>query len=165
MSSSNPLDILLAHGQWATRNVINACIPLTAEQFHRRFEMGPGSLHDTTTHILGATRFWTDLLAGRPARPRLETTQHTAAELLALVDEVYDDFNTVATAHPFDGLVTRVRNENSYQISRGAVLTHVTTHAMHHRAQCLNMLRHVGVTPLPPSSVPEWWFVMTEQKV
>jgi uncharacterized damage-inducible protein DinB len=27
---------------------------------------------------------------------------------------------------------------------------------MHHRAQCLNMLRHLGVTPLPPSSVTEW---------
>jgi uncharacterized damage-inducible protein DinB len=27
---------------------------------------------------------------------------------------------------------------------------------MHHRAQCLNMLRHLGVTPLPASSVTEW---------
>ena len=27
----------------------------------------------------------------------------------------------------------------------GAALVHVTTHGMHHRAQCLNMLRHLGV--------------------
>jgi hypothetical protein len=27
---------------------------------------------------------------------------------------------------------------------------------MHHRAQCLNMLRHIGLTPLPLSSVLEW---------
>jgi uncharacterized damage-inducible protein DinB len=27
---------------------------------------------------------------------------------------------------------------------------------MHHRAQCLNMLRKLGVTPLPKSSVAEW---------
>jgi uncharacterized damage-inducible protein DinB len=38
----------------------------------------------------------------------------------------------------------------------GAILTHATTHGMHHRAQCLNMLRHLGVTPLPQSSVIEW---------
>jgi uncharacterized damage-inducible protein DinB len=39
----------------------------------------------------------------------------------------------------------------------------VTTHAMHHRAQCLNMLRHLGVTPLPPSSVAEWtWLADTK---
>jgi len=36
------------------------------------------------------------------------------------------------------------------------VITHVTTHGMHHRAQCLNMLRHVGVNPLPQSSVLQW---------
>ena len=35
-------------------------------------------------------------------------------------------------------------------------LTHITTHGTHHRAQCLNMLRQLGVTPLPPSSVAEW---------
>jgi uncharacterized damage-inducible protein DinB len=27
----------------------------------------------------------------------------------------------------------------------GTALVHVTTHGMHHRAQCLNMLRHMGV--------------------
>jgi uncharacterized damage-inducible protein DinB len=43
------------------------------------------------------------------------------------------------------------------------VLTHVTTHGMHHRAQCLNMLRQLGVTPLPPSSVTEWTW-MGEEK-
>jgi uncharacterized damage-inducible protein DinB len=33
---------------------------------------------------------------------------------------------------------------------------HVATHGMHHRAQCLNMLRQLGVNPLPPISVLEW---------
>jgi uncharacterized damage-inducible protein DinB len=27
---------------------------------------------------------------------------------------------------------------------------------MHHRAQCINMLRQLGVTPLPNSSVADW---------
>ena len=40
--------------------------------------------------------------------------------------------------------------------ARAAVLTHVATHGMHHRAQCLNMLRRLDVQPLPPSSVSEW---------
>jgi len=43
-----------------------------------------------------------------------------------------------------------------YAFTRGAILAHVTTHGMHHRAQCLNMLRHIGVSPLPLSSVLEW---------
>jgi uncharacterized damage-inducible protein DinB len=31
-----------------------------------------------------------------------------------------------------------------YRLTLGAMLVHVTTHGMHHRAQCLNMLRRIG---------------------
>ena len=156
MPTSDPLTILLAHNEWATRNIIEACAKLSHDQFHRRFEMGPGSLHDTVTHLLAATQGWGDLLAGREQRPRLEGTERSTDELLKLWHEIAADFSASAKAHPVDGLVSRVRDGKSYTFTRGGVLTHVTTHAMHHRAQCLNMLRHVGVQPLPPSSVLEW---------
>ena len=47
----------------------------------------------------------------------------------------------------------------AFTFARGAVITHVTTHGMHHRAQCLNMLRQLGVEQLPPSAVVEWVFM------
>ena len=72
MTTSDPVDILLTQNRWATRNLLEACAALPHEQFHQRFEMGPGSLHDTVTHILGAMRGWGDMLAGREQRPRLE---------------------------------------------------------------------------------------------
>jgi uncharacterized damage-inducible protein DinB len=50
----------------------------------------------------------------------------------------------------------RVRDGRTIELTRGAVLAQVVTHGMHHRAQCLNMLRQLGVTPLPASSVVEW---------
>lgn len=156
MPASEPLDILLGHDRWATRQLLEACAKLTPDQFHRRFEMGPGSLHDTATHMLGAMRVWSDLLAGREQRPRLEGTQNTPAQLLALHDEIAKGLAAVARAHPLDELVTRTRGGQSYSFPRGGVLAHVVTHGMHHRAQCLNMLRQVGVSPLPPSSVLEW---------
>lgn len=157
MPTSNPADILLAHDAWATRNMIDACSKLTDEQFHQRFEMGPGSLHDTVTHIIGSMRFCTDLLAGGTARPRLEGTgRRSVAELQALLDEAAPDLAHQARAHPLDQTVSRQRDGKTYVFTRGAVLTHVTTHGMHHRAQCLNMLRHLGVKPLPPGSVMEW---------
>lgn len=158
MAASNPLDILLAHDHWASRSILAACEPLTEEQFHKRFEMGPGSLHDTVTHIIGAMRGWGDLLAGREFRPRPEGARRTAAELGTMLDEAAADLRASASAHPLDGTVTRTREGKSYTFTRGAVLTHVTTHGMHHRAQCLNMLRHIGVTELPKSSVMEWTF-------
>jgi uncharacterized damage-inducible protein DinB len=156
MPTSDPLTILLAHNKWATRNIIEASAKLSHEQFHQRFEMGPGSLHDTVTHLLAAMRVWGDMLAGREQRPRLEGTERSTDELLKLLDEISADMAASAKANPLDGLVTRIRDGKSYTFTRGAVLTHVTTHGMHHRAQCLNMLRHLGVKPLPPSSVAEW---------
>ena len=35
------------------------------------------------------------------------------------------------------------------------MLAHVATHGMHHRAQCLNMLRQLGA-PLPEIDLLEW---------
>jgi uncharacterized damage-inducible protein DinB len=156
MHTSDPTDILLNHDRWATQQILNACSALTHEQFHQRFEMGPGSLHDTTTHILGAMRGWGDLLAGREFRPRLEGAERSVPELLALLEEVTADFAASAKDHPLDELVTRSRDGKSYTFTRGGVITHVMTHGMHHRAQCLNMLRHLGVSPLPQSSVLQW---------
>jgi uncharacterized damage-inducible protein DinB len=156
MPASDPLDILLAHDRWATRQILNVCGKLAPEHFHRRFEMGPGSLHDTVTHMLAAMRVWADLLAGREQRERLEGTNRSVEELRRLQDQIADDLEASARAHPLEGMVVRVRGGQSFPITRGAVLTHVATHGMHHRAQCLNMLRQLGVSPLPPSSVVEW---------
>jgi uncharacterized damage-inducible protein DinB len=156
MPTSNPLDILLRHDQWATRQILLACEKLTIDQFHQRFPMGPGSLHDTTTHIMGAMRAWNDTLAGRPRQPRLEGTKRTVGELLAILDEQCMELSRAAAAFPLDHTATISREGKEYVFSRGEILTHVTTHGMHHRAQCLNMLRQLGVSPLPLSSVIEW---------
>jgi len=159
MPKSEAFDILLTHNRWATRNLLEACAALSGEQFHQGFEMGPGSLHDTTTHILGAMRGWGDMLAGREQRPRLEGPKRTPQQLLELLDEISDDLEASAGAHPADEMVTGSRGGRSFTFTRGGVLTHVTTHGMHHRAQCLNMLRQLGVEPLPPSAVVEWILV------
>ena len=157
MPKSEPVDILLTHNRWATRNLLEACAALPSEQFHQGFEMGPGSLHDTATHILGAMRGWGDMLAGREQRPRLdEGEKRTPQELLELLDEISDDLESSVKAHPPDELVTGSRGGRTYTFTRGGVITHVTTHGMHHRAQCLNMLRRLGVDSLPPSAVVEW---------
>jgi uncharacterized damage-inducible protein DinB len=163
--TSDPLDILLAHDRWATGQIIAACVPLGDDPFHRMFEMGRGSLHDATTHILAAMGSWTDVLAGREQRPRIDQdgVRRTSAELLAILDQIGGDLAAAARSRPIDELVSRHREGKTYTFTRGGVITHVTTHGMHHRAQCLNMLRHLGVKPLPPSSVLEW-MLMVDQK-
>lgn len=162
MPASDPSAILLAHNHWATAALLAACRGLSDEDFHRRFEIGPGSLHDTITHILGALQGWGDLLAGRDNRPRLEGTRRTVDQLSELLDELASDIERSVRNHPAEEQVTGSRGGRSFTFTRGAVLTHVMTHGMHHRAQCLNMLRHLGVDPLPPSSVLEWTLMVDD---
>lgn len=156
MPTSEPKDILLAHDRWATRNLLNTCAALTPDQSHQRFEMGPGSLHDVIVHMLSAMQAWGDMLAGRTARERLEGERFTVDQLVTLHGEIFEDFAATVRAHPVDEVVTAERHGQSFSFSRGGVLTHVTTHGVHHRAQCLNMLRRIGVEKPPPVSVVEW---------
>jgi len=159
MPESNFLRIQLHHDHWATAQIIDACRPLSGEQFHRRFDIGPGSLHDTLVHIVGAKRTWTDTLAQGDIRPRIEEDgqRRTPDQIMELWNQVHAAFAEQAFRCPADEMVSRVtRGGWSVQLTRAAVLTHVTTHGMHHRAQCLNMLRQLGVNPLPRNSVVEW---------
>ena len=163
MPESDPLQILLSHDRWATTQMLDACSKLSDEQFHRRFEIGPGSLHDTLTHVVSAMRAMTETLAGdgpggtpRP-RPEGDGRRRTPGELRGLLEEAWGELAGESRRRPLGETVTRrTRDGRTLTMTRAAVVVHVTTHGTHHRAQCLNMLRRLGVTPLPPSSVAEW---------
>lgn len=174
-TSSDPLDVLLAHNHWATRVVLEKCCRLTPEQFQHRFPIGPGSLHDTLTHIVGAMRRWTDRFAERGLRPPLEPAgplakgslpppARTPDELVVLLDEAAQDLASVARARPMESLVHVAFGEKTYTFTRGAAIMHVLTHGEHHRAQCLNMIRHLGVAGLsenlPEIDVLDWQAVV-----
>jgi uncharacterized damage-inducible protein DinB len=167
MPTSDVLQILLAHDRWSTAQMLDACARLTPDQFHRRFEIGHGSLHDTLAHVIAALRALTDTLAGSEPRPRVDGDgrRRTPGELRALLEASYDEFAAEASRRPLEETVTRtMRTGRTLTLTRGAALVHVTTHGTHHRAQCLNMLRHLGVTPLPPSSVAEWTWIGDAQR-
>lgn len=162
MATTDSLEILLAHDRWASIQLLNACEKLTADQFHHPFEIGPGTLHNTTAHIVGAIQTWVDTLAGREpgARIDLDGKVRTPAEILSQLELAHDALSAEAYRLPMDVMTQRrLRSGKTVQASRSQILVHVTTHGMHHRAQCLNILRQLGINPLPPSSVVEWIFL------
>jgi uncharacterized damage-inducible protein DinB len=158
------LDRLLEHDRWATQRVLDACRGLSAEQLHQRFEMGPGSVHDTLAHIIAVMERWADRIDGRDLRPPVDAPggRHTTAELESRLDLAAADLRTVAE---------RVRREvrldevmeiairgwpAPFRFTRGTALVHVCTHGVHHRAQVLNMLRRLEASPLPEIDAIEW---------
>ena len=165
-ATPDTLDLLLRHNAWATREVLRACEKLDDAQWRRSFDIGPGSLHDTLTHIVSAMFRWADRIDGPPRalRPSIEdSTQRTPAELLALLDEAAADLAATTARARHRGLETAVDltlGGTPHRFTLHAMLVHVTTHGMHHRAQCLNMLRRLAVPgvsdALPEIDALEW---------
>jgi uncharacterized damage-inducible protein DinB len=177
--SSDPLDILLAHDDWATRLLLARCMPLSRDQFHQPFDIGLGSLHLNFTHIISVVRRWSDRLEERPVRPALhavpgrpdivaEAADRTPDQLLALHAAAAEDLAAVARRCRDRGLHTTISllwpgadgTKKRYTLTRGAVLVHIATHGAHHRAQCLNMMKRLSVPGLsdnlPDPSVVDW---------
>lgn len=151
---------LLQHNAWATRVLLERCRSLAPQQFLQRHDIGPGSLHDTLRHIIGAMLRWSDRIADRSVRESIEKTPgpQTPDELLAVLDRA---------ARELDEVVSRVEREGRHdemmqaeflpeRFTRGTAIVHVLTHGVHHRAQALNMLRRLGVTDLPDLDAVEW---------
>lgn len=172
--------ILIASDAWCTRALLEHSRPLSREQFHRRFEIGLGSLHDSFTHIISVMRRWTDRLAGRTPRPMLhalpkyphlsgESKDRSIDDLLELLNDAERDLYAVVKSDPA-WLASTVTLDwpsedppgitKTYTFTRGCVIVHLTTHGYHHRAQALNMLRHLNVPgvsdKLPEPSAVDW---------
>lgn len=151
---------LLRHNAWATRVLLERCRSLTPQQFHQRFDIGPGSLHDTLRHVISAMRRWANRIGDRPAGEPIEKnpTAQTPDELLALLDRVHHELeqvlSSVAREDRFDEMMSV--EFTSEHFTRGTAFVHVFTHGVHHRAQALNMLRRLGVGDLPELEALEW---------
>ncbi|MFA6046492.1 MAG: DinB family protein [Phycisphaerales bacterium] len=156
-----PIDTLLAADQWGTRQIIDAAAGLTHEQFTREFAIGPGSLQKTLSHMLSAMLRTADVLGGQPPREPLDATKFATPDaFVPLFDQAFAMLRDQAKARPISDIVTREFGGKTYRFTRNGTLLQITTHGFYHRAQCVNMLRQLGVTPLPDPSVMKWMMGM-----
>lgn len=143
---------LFAHNDWARDKLVTLASELTDEQLDRPFEMGPGSLRETLRHLYGAERIWYERWQGR------EQPQFPRARTLTAMGDLWQAFRDLAAARDayLDPLgqadlqrpVTYANPEGeTHTFPLGDLLLHVCNHGFHHRAQALNMLRHVGAKP------------------
>ncbi|MDE0888098.1 MAG: DinB family protein [Phycisphaerales bacterium] len=143
---------------WANDRLFDACEALDDSALDREFEMGLGSIRKSLIHNLGAMAGWTGVLkeVKDPFAAMKEETAHSIEELRAAQKSASSAFQAAVLSGRFDDTMSRHREEKVLVFTRGGICAHVMTHSMHHRAQCLNMLRHLGVNELPESSVFQW---------
>lgn len=137
---------LLDYHAWATARILEALVPLGAEEYERDLGSSHGGVRGTLAHIYGADLIWTARLKGEPSPAFLKP-----AELPALPDlrplwlaHLEERRADVAGMAP-DQFLQYPNLKGEPQSNRvGDVLRHIVNHACYHRGQLVTLLRQLG---------------------
>ncbi|MCZ6653336.1 MAG: DinB family protein [Planctomycetota bacterium] len=140
----------------ARQRIFERVRPLDAEQYAHEFPIGHETLGRTLTHIMISEWYYVQRIRGRDVPPYkqwpiqeenpppfaaieaawIEQADHTRAALSAVRDWSVD-------------LKYRVTGDDDrpeiVAASAADIFTQLVLHEVHHRAQAMNMLRHLGV--------------------
>jgi len=146
------IDRLLGHDAWTTRQLLLRCRELSEEQLNIRFEIGDRSLVGTFEHLIAVMESHTDLLLGRRTPENFLATKalrddESVEGLLRRLTIVAKDFAEITAKVEREGRADEMVTDpgSGNRLPFGAVIAHVLTHSMHHRAQILYMLEQLGV--------------------
>ena len=145
------LDRLLGHDAWTTRELLSRAATLDDAALDREFDLfGQRSLRAILVHLVRNMEAWSDLMAGRPVRAQGEDEAEgrSIAGLTAWLDRAASDLarvaRDVARRGAWDETWVDVLDDPPAEKTYGGAIAHVITHSMHHRAQVIAMLRHLG---------------------
>lgn len=142
---------LFDYNDWMRDRLMRLIEPLEPAQLDKPFEMGLGTLRKTMEHLASVEWMWLQRWKGwSPKESELPKPPPTMKELWATwrqtVEERASFLETITDADlDRETPYTNIFGDNfSYKL--GYMLIHVCNHATHHRAQAVNMLRHIGVS-------------------
>ena len=123
----------------------------------RTFDIGDMSLRETFEHLIGCMEGHTDFLIGR-SRHEEYRDDDSVFGMLTRLTIVAKDFAEFAVRVDREDKAdeTATNAENGSGRSLGAVIAHLITHSMHHRAQILYMMRTLGVQDVIEGDVLGW---------
>jgi uncharacterized damage-inducible protein DinB len=144
---------LFGYCDWATMEVLRRADQLSDAELDRTFEMGLGSLRKTLLHLVDAERWWHANWIDQPPREidRLPPSTSSAELLLAYQEAAgaRNEFLRDRSAHDLQQTVTAyLRPDVAVRFRLGESLLQLSTHGTHHRAQAVNMIRHLGMDGL-----------------
>lgn len=142
------------HQRWVAQQLLQASRGLTPEQLNRPFEIGPGSLLATLNHMYSAEFVWLEAIEGnaRAAFPAKQADVESLGRVWDALETRWQVLLGKLTDEDLDRPVVRIRPsapDKPLTSRLSDVLLHGGTHAYYHTAQAINMMRHLGVQPLP----------------
>ncbi len=155
------------HRHWANDLLLLAAEQLTDEELRRPFPIGQGSIWLSLTHLFAAEYVWLEALVGNesplapgdapgklPGNQQGDRAMKSLAELRsrwAALDERWQVYLADLSSNSLARVVYKTSSLTGQRVGtqQGDILLHVCTHAQYTTAQVINMLRQVGVEPLP----------------
>lgn len=145
----------IAHSAWSLGEIIRYARTLPPETIEQDLGIGPGSLRQNLTHSIEAMVYFAENFAGRdydPARypdiPSLSKSLGGLSELLNIAHARLRDSMVGACMDGFGERVLWPNAEGGF-LPTPAAIAQVFDHSTLHRTQCVNMLKRLGVNPVP----------------
>lgn len=145
--------LLYDFNSWANHRVLDACAPLTDEQFTRDLGNSFPSVRDTLCHICGAEWIWLERWHGRSPSaipnavdcPNLEAVRRRWAG----VERDLRDYVASLTTEDLQRILSfKTLAGASYSQPLWQCLQHVANHGTYHRGQITTMLRQLDAKPV-----------------
>lgn len=170
----------IAHSAWALGELIRHARTLPPEAIERNLGIGPGSLRENLSHTIEAIIFFAENFAGR----EFDAGQYSEVEPLSksldgleqLLFRSHDRLRYSMEEAIAKGLPDRILwpNAEGGSMPASVAIAQVFDHATLHRAQCVNMLKQLGIDPAPdldpmtflaagqPSPYKNLWLIVRE---
>ncbi len=151
----------LKYSDWANDIVLRAAGPLDDARLDKPFAMGRGSLRMELLHVCAGESVWVARWQSRAETPwPNEEERVSVAGITERFTAVYrerDAFVATLTDRDLGRSVTYRDSKGSlFSATLADMMTQMIVHSTHHRAQIVNMLRNVGVTPAPDLDYMYW---------
>lgn len=148
--NSECFSLLYDYNSWANHRLLDACEPLSSEQFTRGLRSSFASVRDTLAHIVGGEWLYLERFHGRSQSSIPPGTEYPdLAVLRARWAEIEDGLRTFVgsvKAADLDRVIAyRDTRGVPYSNPLSALLQHLVNHGTYHRGQVTTLLRQIGV--------------------
>lgn len=144
--------ILYDYNSWANHRSLEACAPLTIEQFTRDLGSSFGSVRATLSHIMAAEWVWLERFQGRSpsAMPKDEYADLAAIRnrWMEIQNSLISFVHGVTQTDLERVMEYKTINFGVYKNPLWQSLQHLANHGTYHRGQVATLLRQLGAKPL-----------------
>jgi uncharacterized damage-inducible protein DinB len=149
---STTLITQLQYHRWATGQIMEEAVALSAEQLMTNLKTSFGGVYETIVHLYQSDRIWLDRLEERPSGKFEDYTAPGCVwELSDAWAEVQQQLIVLASGLREADIDRSITYKNlagqTFSSPIWQILLHVVNHGTHHRGQVTAMIRQLGRTP------------------